>query len=51
MEQSHAVQPEKGVDIYLDSFPILLGADTLILTTLLRPDLAYSAVGTQLSGT
>lgn len=39
------------MEIYLDSFPIPLGTDTFILTTLHSPDLAYSAMATQLSGT
>lgn len=51
MEQSYVVQPEKGVEIYLGSFPIPLGTDAFILTTLCSPDLAYSAMATQLSGT
>lgn len=51
MEQSHVVQPEKGEEIYLDSFPILLGTDAFILTTHHHPDLAYSAMATQLPGT
>lgn len=51
MEQSRVDQPKKEVEIYPDSFPILLGTDAFILTTLCSPDLAYSAMATQLSGT
>jgi len=51
MKQSLVVQPEKRAEIYLDSFPILLGTDAFILSTLRSPDLAYSAIATQLSGT
>lgn len=51
MEQSHVVQPEKESEIYLDSFPVPLGTDAFILTALCSPDLAYSAMATQLSGT
>lgn len=51
MEQSYVVQPEKGEEIYLDSFPLLLDTDTFFLTKHHRPDLAYSAMATQLPGT
>lgn len=51
MEQSHVVQPEKREEIYLDSFRILLDTVTFILTTHHCPDLAYSAMATQLPGT
>lgn len=51
MEQSSVAQPEKRAETYLDRFPIPLGTDAFILTTLHSPDLAYSAMATQLSGT
>lgn len=51
MEQSHVVHPEKGEEIYLDSFSVLQGTDAFILTTHHSPDLAYSAMATQLPAT
>lgn len=44
-------KPEKGMDIYLDSFLIPLGTDAFILTMIHSPDLAYSTMATQLPGT